>query len=162
MSSKNKYICKSCEYKTDSFAKIKRHLFNGKRCIPLLNDYYKYSNEQCIILSLIPHDKDNKQNIDINNLKKYNKICSYYDLLNERLLNKDMRKNKCCSYCKKNFNSCVELRNHILLECFDNEINDLENKKIENNINKTDLNMENSNINNNSTVDNHSTTGKKV
>lgn len=49
----DKYICKSCNYRTESFAKIKRHCLGRKCCIPLLNEYYKFSKDQCIILSLV-------------------------------------------------------------------------------------------------------------
>lgn len=169
----NKYICKSCEYKTDSFAKIKRHCLGKKSCIPLLNEYYKFSKDQCIILSFVAHNRDNTQPIDLNNLKKYNKIYENRELLESRLLDKDMKHNKCCSYCNETFNSCIDLKNHILLDCFQKQIDDLEpkqnisNKTIGDVISNTHSHNVNdaynntatdhSNLNNNCTVNDHST-----
>jgi len=169
----NKYICKSCDYKTNVFANIKKHCFSKKSCIPLLNEYYKFSKDQCIILSLVAHNRDNTQPVDLNNLKKYNKIYEKRELLEERLLDKDMKKNKSCSYCNESFDSCIDLKNHILLDCFQKQIDDLEpkhdisNKTIgdvtsnthSHNVNDAYNNTatEHSNLNNNCTVNDHST-----
>ena len=125
----DRYICKNCNYKTNVFANMKKHCFSQKCCIPLLNEYYKFSKDQCIILSLISHNRDNTQPVDLTNLKNYNKIYEKRELLDERLVDKNMKKNKSCSYCNKTFNSCIDLRHHILLDCFQKQIDDLESKQ---------------------------------
>lgn len=58
-----------------------------------------------------------------------------------------MKKNKCCSYCNESFDSCVDLRHHILLDCFQKQIDDLEPKPVPLNNTSTSTNTSINDIN---------------
>jgi hypothetical protein len=130
------YQCKSCNYKTNSFSDIKKHCFSKKQCKPVINDYVKFSADQNIIYSLLPVEI----NESILNIKTFRGVYDNKQLLEKRLMDKEMKKNKQCSYCKNKFNSYNELRTHILLECFQKEIDELYKHKssIDKSINSTD------------------------
>ncbi len=152
------YQCKNCNYKTDAFACIKKHCFAKIRCKPVINNYVKLSRDQSIIYSLLPHTIE-VDYYDISLMKNYENIYKNRKILEERLSDKNMKKAKCCSYCKTNFNTFNELRSHILLECFQEEINQstisINNITINGNIdncnnsinNSTNINTINNNLN---------------
>jgi hypothetical protein len=119
------YKCKSCNYKTNSFSDIKKHCFSKKQCKPVINDYVKLSTDQNIIYSLLP-EESNESTV---NIKTFRGIYDNKKLLEKRLMDKEMKKNKQCSYCKTRFNSFNELKTHILLECFQKEVDKLDKNK---------------------------------
>lgn len=118
------YQCKICLYKTYRFTDMKAHFMNKKKlCNESYSSYYfTYTLDQRIILSLIPQDTNNIQYINKDDLKKdYNNIyVNNLDKLIEKLSDKNNKK-YCCN-CKKHFDKIIDLRNHILLECFFNEL----------------------------------------
>lgn len=145
------YQCKNCNYKTDAFADMKKHCFLKKRCKSVINDFVKMSRDQSIIYSLLPHTIDTDY-YNISLMKDYENIYKNRKLLDERLSDKNMKKAKCCSYCKTNFSTFNELRSHILLECFQEEINQpaipINNLTINGNIDNSNNSIDNStNIN---------------
>ena len=117
------YQCKICLYKTYYFTDMKAHFINRKKiCNESYSKYYfNYTLDQRIILSLIPQDSNDIQYINKDDLQKnYNNIyVNNLDKLIERLNDKNNK--KYCYYCKSHFNKIIDLRNHILLECFYNE-----------------------------------------
>ncbi len=120
------YQCKNCNYETNKFHNIKKHLNKRELCTPVFNQYcIKTSMDHKLILSLINHDSNGNQSVDINHLKDYeNKYILNRLKLISKLSDKENNK-KNCYYCNKKFNKIQELRNHILIECFYNEISNI-------------------------------------
>jgi hypothetical protein len=135
------YKCKNCNYETNKFHDIKKHIIRTDICTPVFNNYcVNIPMDHKIILSLINHDNNGNQNININELKDYeDKYKSNRKKLIMRLSDKTNK--KCCYYCNKNFNKIQELRNHILIECFYYEISNINPNDIplKNNINNEDI-----------------------
>jgi hypothetical protein len=114
------YKCKKCNYSSNLFTDIKRHFNRNVSCKNIDNEYCKYTNDQKIILSLLPDNTENNyidklkpdyKNIYKNNIKE----------LIDKLSFKDGNK-KCCSYCNASFDRIQQLREHIIIDCFYNEI----------------------------------------
>ena len=71
-------------------------------------------------MSLIPHI-NNKQSINIDDLQNINNVYNNKDILLAELhkIEKNkIEKNKNCPYCNKNYDKYQELKNHIIIECF--------------------------------------------
>ena len=139
------YLCKRCNFKSNKFGDIRRHLNKKKQCIKKI-DSYNYTNDQLLILSMIPYNND-KHNIDfylfINN--NYNNIFINKDKLFDIITNIDKNKIKDCPYCNTKFDKIQKLKDHIILTCFNNIINS---DNINSNINDN-YNIINNNIINN-------------
>jgi hypothetical protein len=154
------YECKICNYKTNIFKDMKKHFERTNICKMEPNLYYDNSIDQNIILSLLPNDEKSKDLIDDERLKdlitkvKSKDYKGLYQnrrrLLMKKLSGKEDDK-KCCSYCNKKFNKIQELREHVLIDCFLEEILD------KNNNTSTIINNDNSNTVNNITNDNSHT-----
>lgn len=109
------YKCMRCSFDTKYFNDIKRHLNRKKICSKNLESF-DYNDEELIKLTLIPY-YNNKQDIDINEIKnKNNNILSKQKLL-ELLSDIDKNKIKKCIFCKKQFDKIQELKNHIIIYC---------------------------------------------
>ena len=74
------YQCKRCNYKTNRFSNLVKHLNIKKQCTRNLESY-KYSNDQILILSLLPYFKNvhTIKDNDIKYLKDYNNIIKNKD-----------------------------------------------------------------------------------
>ena len=59
------YICKRCNYTSKRLGDLKKHL-NKKIICTKTPKSYGYTDEELIILSLIPYNNDNQQNNIIN------------------------------------------------------------------------------------------------
>lgn len=123
------YLCKRCNYKTNKFCDIKKHIYKAKICDkdPRL---YAYSNDQLFIASLLPCDEDTI--FDINNFKNIKNLLKNKEILFSILYEIDKKKNKICKYCSEEFNKVQDLKNHIIIQCFPNEImkmNEIESKE---------------------------------
>lgn len=154
------YICKKCEYKTSNYNDLKKHINIKKKC-PKNIESINYSDDQLLILSLLPYI-DNKHIINIDEVKHLNESTFLYknkkELLNI-LDNIDKNKLKKCKFCEMTFNKIIDLRKHLLLNCFYEQLNNKKNIDIEknpinsNNIYNNSLNTVNTinsnNINNN-------------
>jgi hypothetical protein len=152
-----KYICKRCNDKTTTHINdLKKHLIKKKKCPIDKNTFLKYSNDQILVLSLIPYENE-KQCIDeseIEHLKKSDKISKNMNQLFDDLCIIQKDKLKCCKYCNKEFPKISDLKKHVLISCFLNEI-DKKNKPVsEINING-DYNLINNSINNNFITNNN-------
>jgi len=113
------YLCKRCNYKTNRFSNIIKHLNIKKQCTRIL-DSYNFSNDQLFILSLIPY-LENKHYIDEGEI-------DYYKNSNEMVKNKqelffelekvDKDKLKVCNFCSVKFEKNIDLKKHIIINCF--------------------------------------------
>jgi len=70
------YSCKICdEYCSNHVSQISKHLLKKKQSMSSIKSF-NYSNDQLIILSLIPDKDIDNLNIKINNIHKNNNIIS--------------------------------------------------------------------------------------
>jgi hypothetical protein len=133
------YKCKICNFTTNLLTDMKRHLERTTICKMKPNMYFENSIDQNIILSLLPDDERLKDLIIKVKSKDYKDLYqSRRRLLMKRLDGSD-DDTKCCFYCNKKFNKIQDLREHVLIDCFLEEI-------LEKNINLTNEKTE---INNN-------------
>ena len=117
------YKCKICDYSTGLFKDMRRHFNKKYLCKYVNNEYCKYTKDQQIILSLLPENTSDKNKYYIDKLKPDYKNIYKNNIkeLTDKLSLKDGNK-KCCSYCNASFDKIQELREHILIDCFYNEI----------------------------------------
>ena len=142
-----KYICKNCDWKTDHFSSIQRHLTmkNKSKCFnPNKKDNGLLNLEEKFVYSIIPHNENGKQDIDEN--KNIKDIHLYMDELIEKIKFIYLNKIKLCPYCNIDFQNYQKLKIHIIFNCFMNSKN--------NNEKKTEITM-NNNIITNSVINNN-------
>ena len=142
------YKCIRCNYQSKYFKDIKKHINIQKSCIKNI-DCLDLTNDEMLVLTLIPYT-DNKQNIDKNRLKNIDNIYNNKQKLMEDLLEISKNKVKICKYCNVSFNKIQDLKNHYILECFNNEIC----KKTNIEINSTNCNNTTNNIINITNINN--------
>jgi hypothetical protein len=158
------YRCLNCNYKTKKFSDIKKHIDVKKTCITNLSPGLEYNIDQIIVLALLPYDDNNNHNIDKCKIKDLKYIYDNKKILLNILSDIDKNKIKKCNFCNKTFCKIQELREHILLDCFQKEMSKKEELKInvnthtntifENNVNNSNdtnitQNINSNNINNN-------------
>jgi hypothetical protein len=148
----DKYICRRCNYSTDKACDIKRHLFKKVSCIKNINGM-KMSDDQNIILSLLPSNKNILiEEYEIEHLKYSDTISNnkkeLFDLINEI----DRHRIKICKYCSIEYDKVINLKKHIIIQCFYKKIL---NKNIENNQTNFTHNTINSNNSNNNNIINN-------
>jgi hypothetical protein len=146
-----KYCCKRCDFNTLYFNDLKRHL-NKKRSCNKNNEIFLYSDDQILVLTLIPFYEGIHlaTEDEIEHLKDSNLIHNNKDDLIKIVDEIEKNKLKCCKLCNKNFSKIHELKKHVVLNCFFNEL-----KKEEKRINTTNaINIENNMSNTNNTTGN--------
>jgi hypothetical protein len=139
------YQCKRCSYKTNRFSNLVKHLNIKKQCTRTLESY-NYSNDQLLILSLIPYVQNNhliKEN-EIEYLKNSNNIVKHKDELLLIIDNIDKQKLKICNCCSQKFEKIIELKKHIIISCFYKKLE--KENKIEKNDKKSINNIECNNM----------------
>jgi hypothetical protein len=157
----NIFRCRKCGYEKKLFRDIKNHINIQKSCIKDLS-CIELTNDQLLIMTLIPFNNNN-QKLNYDDIKNHK-----YTYLNKNLLFNELSKNeqnkyKECRYCKKSFNKVIDLRNHIIIECFEKEMhkefekNNIKScsqniKNVENMNNLNNCNITNNNITNNITI----------
>jgi hypothetical protein len=143
------YKCKICNYTSKWFKDMKKHLERTTICKMKPNMYFENSIDQNIILSLLPDDDRFKDLIIKVKSKDYKDLYQSRRRLLMRRLSGNEDDKKCCSYCNKKFSKIQELREHVLIDCFLEEI--LEKNNILKNDNTTSIinNIDNSQIINN-------------
>ena len=152
------YKCKICNFTTNLLTDMKRHLEKTTICKMKPNLYFGNSIDQNIILSLLPDDERLKDLIIKVKSKDYKDLYQSRRRLLMRRLSGHEDDKKCCSYCNKKFSKIQELREHVLIDCFLEEI--LEKNNNSSNDNKTSIinNIDNSqkinNIDNSHNIDN--------
>ena len=144
------YSCKKCNnFYTKNLKDLKKHLTKRQLC-PKTNESFLFSDDQLLATSILPND-------NIYNIK----IEETYHLKNSNVINKNKEelflifksiekftKNIYCRYCTKQFSTIMELKKHLILSCFFEELKKRENKKeltteITNNSNNTEINSNN-------------------
>ena len=155
------YKCIKCNYESDKFRNMKKHMNIKKNCIKNFN-IIDCSDNEVIVCSLISDYKN--KNLDMNKIKNYKFTYKYKDLLYEKIDNIEKNKLKICNYCNLDCKNMYLLREHIIYECFENQmINQYENIREKeqhiNNINNINniidnngivkINSDNTNITNN-------------
>jgi hypothetical protein len=170
-----KYECKICnKYSSNIISDIIKHLSNKKLCKRSIQSF-EYSNDQLLILSLLNNDDINDNIINIIHSFQSNMIFeNKTDFLNH-IKNINNNKLKKCIFCDYQFNKISDLRNHVILECYNkniinnnknnstNNINNISNLLNTNqiinndikNINNNNFNITNNNITNNITNNNN-------
>ena len=109
------YICKRCNYTSKRLGDLKKHL--NKKIICTKNPKsYGYTDEELIILSLIPYNNEIQENNNINICNKDVIIINKDELFNI-ITNIELNKKKVCDYCLKKFNTINNLKNHVLTNC---------------------------------------------
>lgn len=153
------YICKKCSFRTTHYNDLFRHLNKKKTCLKNL-DSYNYSDDQILILTLLPYYEGihtvNEKDIDY--LKDSDILSSNSKELFEIINNIEKNKLKKCNYCNEEFTKINDYKKHIILTCFYKELKK-RNKKDD--INKPNLNSINGNNNTNnnlSTINNNQCT----
>jgi len=152
------YLCKKCNYSTVLFSDLKRHINKKKTCSK--NELmFVYSEDQALILTLIPYFENKHQiNIDeVNYLKNseiiYNNKIELFNILEDI----DKHKIKKCRYCENTFSKIIDLKKHILIKCFFENIT----KSNNNNTNTNNITLTNSN-NNIITINNNNITNYNI
>jgi hypothetical protein len=143
------YKCKICNFTTNLLTDMKRHLERTTICKMKPNIYFKNSIDQNIILSLLPDDERLKDLIIKVKSKDYKNLYQSRRRLLMRRLSGQEDDKKCCSHCNKKFSKIQELREHVLIDCFLEEI-------LEKNINTKNDSTTSiiNNIDNSHTIDN--------
>ena len=149
----NKYKCYNCEnFYSINIKDIIRHCRLKKKCERTENSLL-YSTDQVLLLTLFINNSFNKQDIE-----KFKNSCILYDNREKifDLVNKiNITKDKKCMLCNKEFKKKMDIRYHLLFECFEKNINK-DSKKNESVIIDSTINIGNSVVDN-SITDNSTT-----
>lgn len=144
----NKYTCVRCNYTTDKFTDLKRHILKKTSCIKC-TDAFSLSEDEILIYSLLPLDineikkNNNTEHLQKSKIVNKNKI-ELFNILSEV----DRDKVKKCKYCYVTFNKVCELKKHMIINCFHSHC-----KKVENNLKISNTNtISNSNSISNSNI----------
>jgi len=144
-----KYICYRCNcYDTTRFNDIRKHLSRKYTCNKQ-SELVLLSDDQILVLTLMPYHNDSHsiEPKDIEFLSKSDIINKNKNELFDEIVNIEKMKCKTCKYCNKDFNLILDLKKHVILECF---YNDLCKRKSD------DVNINNSNNTSHSHNTNHS------
>ena len=142
-----KYICKRCFFETRMLKDLLRHFRKKNKCTRNSKSY-DYSEDQLLVMSLVPHYDDT--HIEINELQHlsnsnilFNNIDNFLDDIDSVYKNKSKK----CKHCFLQFEKMNDLRKHIIISCFHNKLIENNKKKVENdNKNITHIEVQN-NIN---------------
>ena len=97
------------EYSTDRIFELTRHLLRKKQCMKSIKSF-DYSNDQLIILSLIPNKEIDNLKTEINHIDKNNNLITKNKLeLLDIIKLIDKQKLKKCTLCNKDFSKISEL-----------------------------------------------------
>ena len=132
------YKCKRCDcLETGHYSDLKKHL-NRKKYCSKKGEMIFMSDDQLIIFSLIPYYNNihSIKNDELEHMKDSNIIDKNKNELFRELDNIEKNKLKICKYCNIEFTLINDLKKHLLINCFYNELikRDNETKKENNNI----------------------------
>ena len=148
---KMKYKCERCFYNTHLYTNIIKHINIKNICLKNIESY-KYSNDQLFILSILSRNikisEKELKNYEFTNLyENKNNIIELFSNINCNSIKK-------CKYCLKDFNKLDDLKKHILIDCYKNNIiNDNSTNNITTN-NITTNNITTNNITNDNSTNN--------
>jgi hypothetical protein len=140
----------------NKFNDMQRHLNKKNSCKKSL-EAYNYSDDELLILSLLPQNEDIEHiKNEISYLKKSNIIYKNKDILFNDINLIDKNKSKKCIYCNEFFDKIKDLKKHILIKCFVNDLhkkNSIPTLNINSDI-SVNNNSNNINITTNNTINN--------
>jgi len=137
------YLCKKCMFCSINFNDIKRHV-NKKKSCRNNTESFNYSDDQILVLALIPNSDNENIKEKIKYLEKSDILYKNKDKLFNDISYIDKNKSKKCIYCEHEFNKIIDLKQHLLIDCFYKEFS--KNNKIENITNNTtNINSNNDN-----------------
>ena len=146
------YKCYGCDYETNLYCDLKRHMERKKDYCYKDNNNSKYLPDEQIVLSLFPintlSDNDISKFKNTKNLYRKN-LLKLFKKMNGNYLN-----NKFCTSCNTSFDKVHEYRKHTILECFYNDVCTENNVICSNYINNSN-NINSNNINSNNNVTNN-------
>jgi hypothetical protein len=152
----NKYKCYNC----DSFCCINvkdivRHCQLKKKCNKSENSFL-YSKDEILLLSLFPENFIKRD--DIQKYKNSSILYDNKDKVIECMNQINLRKEKICKLCNKEFKRKIDIKKHLLLDCFQDCLckNEKENNIIHNNLSTN--NTHSNNINNSNNTNNTNNT----
>ncbi len=141
------YVCKRCNnYNTTKFSDIKKHINRKYQC-KISNCSLLLSTDQRLVLSLYPLNTNSINISDIEHLKNSECIYNNKKELFDELDNIDNDTIKTCKYCENDFDNRLNLKKHIIFNCF--------HKYLES---KTDKNIIITNNSHNKTINSNNTT----
>lgn len=144
------YKCRKCLYERKIFRDMKNHININKTCIKDLS-CLNLSNDEILIMTLIPFI-NNQQNVNFNDIKNFKYTYINKDLLFDELYNIDKTKQKVCKFCNTCFTKIQDLKTHIIMECFEKDMDRKSNSK------QKVQNIENINIYNNCNIEKNNIT----
>jgi len=156
------YKCKRCNYETNTFKDLVRHHNKQKKCYKNLESY-NYSDDQLIVMSLIPYHNNVHEikNYNIDHLKDskilYDNLDNYLDTVYSVFKNKVKK----CKFCDKNFCKIIDLRTHIIVNCYHKFLIDEKNNNEKNN-NENNKNIDINLNGNNNIIGNNNTTNNTI
>ena len=113
------YKCKKCEHTTSHFNDMKKHINKKKSCAKNINAF-TYSDDQLLVYTFVPYI-NNIQNLDENNIEYLHNskiLCGNKSKLFEVLEDIKKQKLKKCKYCNEEFDKIIDLRKHIIVNCY--------------------------------------------
>lgn len=140
------YSCKKCNnFNTKNLKDLKKHLLKKKYC-PKTNDSFLLSDDQILATTILPDNDIYCIKIeDTVHLKNSSIIHKNKEKLFEIFKSVEkLKKNISCKFCKLEFKNVMNLKKHLILNCFFEEL-----KKIDNEEKILNTEINNSNIINN-------------
>ncbi len=134
------YICKKCDYSTAHLSDIIKHINRKRPCSKKIQSYC-YSDDQILIMSLIPY-YENVHDLDFDEIKHLDKSNKMWQNKKELLTTLDSiykTKRKKCKYCGGQFEKMCDLKNHMLKSCYYEYINKKEEMNQMNQINQNNV-----------------------
>ena len=152
-----KYICYRCNnFNTIKFTDLKKHICRKSPC-DKKKELLLASDDTILVSSLMPYHNNihSIQHYNIEHLLNSDIINKNREELFNEIINIEKNKSKICKYCNQEFNIILDLKKHIILTCFFNEL--LKRKDLENisNINVSNNNINSNNINNSNNTNNY-------
>ena len=142
------YICKKCSFTSENYYTMQKHLNKKKQCLKNLESY-NYSDDQLLVLSLLPVDNNIEKNIEY--LKNSNIIYKNKDKLLSTIEYINKNKIKKCMTCNIEFNKINDLKYHYITSCFYNELTKQHNQNNIISMQNSQLSINSNNITNNIT-----------
>ena len=139
------FKCIKCNYEVEHFRDIKKHTNIKKNCMTNFK-CLNMSNDEIIIRSFIPNF--DKKNINIDIIKDYKHIYKNKTLLCNKLSEIDKLKSKKCLICDIEFSKIQDVKDHLILYCFEKEMEKIYQNKHEN-IQNENIQNENNQYENN-------------
>ena len=148
------FICHRCNFDSDRYSNMVRHINKIKNCSKKLANY-KYSDDQILILTILPriNNKSIVEDIEIEKYNKSNKLYKNKDKIFNVFAEINKNRDRICTVCNAEFTNSELLKKHFIIDCF---IKQLESEELNTSItNINSNNTTNNTINNNTNITNN-------